>query len=88
MQFDITLNFDGKLYKMQVKRVYEGDTVERFEVSGGGKVVVLQTDYHHLKKNNSRKSPDWKIISGQVKNGVAFALTVREIERYFKNEKK
>lgn len=86
MQFEVIVTVDGKRYQMQVKRIYEGDTIERFEVTAGGKSVIFQTDYHYLKKNNKRKSADWKIISGEVKNGVAFALTVREIERHFKNE--
>ena len=88
MQFDITLNFDGKLYQMNVKRTYERGTIERFEVSGGGKSVILQTNYYHLKKINSRRDPDWKIISGEVKNGVSFALTVRQIELHFQNEER
>ena len=86
--FIFSLNFDGKLFQMNVKRIYEGDTIERFGVSAGGKSVILQTNYHHLKKINSRRNPDWKIISGEVKNGVSFALTVRQIELHFQNEER
>jgi hypothetical protein len=70
---------------MHVKRVYEGATVERFEISGGEKLITVQTNFHYLITSKQRKSPDWKILSGEVKNGPAFALTIREIERYFKN---
>lgn len=86
MQFEIVVLVKGQRYKMQVKRIYEGETIERFEVTAGGKSVVFQTDYHYLKKTHSRKSPDWKIISGEVKDGAGFALTIREIESHFKNE--
>ena len=86
MQFEIIVTVDGKRYQMQVKRIYEGDTIERFEVTAGGKSVVFQTDYHYLKKNKKRKSADWKIISGDVTNRVAFALAVHEIEQEFKKQ--
>jgi hypothetical protein len=85
MEFDIILNFKQQKYKMHVKRIYDGPTIERFEVCGGGKTITVQTDYHYIKKNNQRKSPDWKILSGEVKNGAAFALTIREIERYLED---
>lgn len=83
---NVYVTLEGKQYRMQVKRIHEGETIEHLEVSAGGKAVVFQTDYHYLKRTNQRKSPDWKIVSGKVKNGVGFALTVRAIEHHFRNE--
>ncbi|WP_018615318.1 hypothetical protein [Segetibacter koreensis] len=48
MRFKISLNFDGKFYEMQVKQVYQGDTIDPLEVSGGGKVVVVHTNNHYF----------------------------------------
>jgi hypothetical protein len=88
MQFEIIVTVKGKGYKMQVNRIYEGDTIESFELTAGGKSVVLQTNYHYLKSTNSKKSPDWKIISGEVGDGVAFALTIRALEYHFRTTEK
>ncbi len=87
MQFEVIVRSE-KLHRIQVKRIYEGDTIERFEVSAGGKAVVLQTNYHFLKKTKQRGSPDWKIISGEVKNGAGFVLTIRAIEHHFHETEK
>jgi hypothetical protein len=88
MEFDITIRINTTHYKMRVKRVYEGSTLERFEISGGGKLITVQTNFTFIVNSKQRKSPDWKILNGEVKNGPAFALTIREIERYLKDNPK
>ena len=70
MEFDIIISIPSKRgrFKMKVERIYEGDSLERYRVTGGGRSIVLQTDRLLLKKTGSRKKQDWKIKEGDLMN--------------------
>ena len=67
---------------MQVKRIYEGDSIEKFEVKGGSRSIILRNNRPELKLKKSRKKPVWKIEAGEIPtNPQSFALTVLAIEK-------
>ncbi len=92
MTFDIQIDVAGKRYKMQVERIYAGDSIERFKVSGGGKWIVLHCNRPELLASNAKKSIDWKLKEGQVSSGnieaTTFALyrMMMAIEHYIKEK--
>ena len=81
--FTVIINLEGKKFKVNVKRIYESNQIERYEISAGEKSVIVRTNYNILKKNNQRGKPDWKIEQGDVKDGAGFAKTIVAIERHF-----
>lgn len=81
MEFEIVIHIYGKPYRMQVKRIYEGDTIEKFEVTGGQKSVVLRNNRPELKRKPGNKKARWQIENGEVSNAQAYALTILAIEK-------
>lgn len=55
MEFEIVINIEGKPYRMQVKRVYESASIERFEVTGGSRSIVIRNNRPSLKTHRGRK---------------------------------
>jgi hypothetical protein len=84
MQFTIEIPIKGKPYRMDVERVYEGESLEKFQVSAGGRSVVLSSNINIAKdKRRNNGKVEWKLIEGDPKNPEAFASMVLAIERYF-----
>lgn len=77
MQFVITVEIGGKQFRMQVDRYWNGDSVDKYKVSAGGREIHLQSNIPELKKQ-PRKKISWKIISGDFSSSsgddAAFAL--------------
>jgi hypothetical protein len=90
--FEILVEMKGKKYRMQVYRVYDGNSLERFNVVGGKRGIVLQSNRPMLLREGSRKAIDWKLLEGDLGNGpekdVADALNkiIVEIEWKIKDE--
>jgi len=81
MEFDIEIHIYNKLYRMHVKRIYESDSVEKFEVKGGQRSIFLRNNRPELKRKGGRKQTIWQIEHGEVSNPQAYALTVLAIEK-------
>jgi hypothetical protein len=82
MEFEIVIYIHGKPYRMRVKRIYLGDLMEKFEVNGGSRSIILRNNRPELKLKNSTKKPLWKIEVGEIpSNPQSFALTVLAIEK-------
>lgn len=64
--FEIVVTSKGKRFKMQVTKIYEGDSLQRFKVKGGTKYIVLQSNLPMLLRDNSRKAIDWKLLEGNI----------------------
>jgi hypothetical protein len=81
MEFDIEIYVYTKSYRIHVKRIYEGDSIEKFEVKGGQRSVVLRNNRPELKRKAGHKKTVWQIEQGEVSNPQAYALTVLAIEK-------
>jgi hypothetical protein len=82
MEFEIVIYIYSKPYRMQVKRIYEGDSIEKFEVKGGERSIILRNNRPELKLKRARKKPTWQIDGGKPpSNPQSFALTVLAIEK-------
>jgi len=67
MSFPICIERKGKWYRMQVTVTHQSDSLIRFDVQGGSRILQLQTDRPAAKK--SGRKPSWKILSGEVRSG-------------------
>ena len=81
MEFDIEIYVYSKSYRMHVRQIYEGDSIEKFEVKGGQRYIVLRNNRPELKRKGGRKKTVWQIEQGDVSNPQAYALTVLAIEK-------
>ena len=77
---------------MQVKRIYKGGSVEKFEITGGNRSIIFRSNRPALKRQPGHKKPVWQMEGGEgPKNPQTFALTVLPIEKKideFENEPK
>ena len=80
MHFTIIVSTSLKRFQMQVKRVYQSEQVERYEISAGGKTITVRNNRPFVK--NKRKKPDWKLEEGEVSDKQSLAMTLFEIEKY------
>ncbi len=51
---------------MEVTKIYEGGSLQRFKVKGGEKYIILQSNLPQLLRENSRKPIDWKLLEGNI----------------------
>jgi len=51
---------------MEVTKIYDGDSVERFKVKGGKRHIVLESNRPFLLKQNSKKRIQWTIKEGDL----------------------
>jgi hypothetical protein len=84
MEFAVLISSDGRKYRINVKRIYEGDTIERYEISAGCKKVLVRTNINLLKQKKLKaKKVEWKLEHGEIENVEAFVSTLRAIEHHF-----
>ena len=66
---------------MTVKQVYKSNQIEKYEVTGGNRSIILRNNRPLLKnKGLKRKKPDWKLEEGEFRNVQGLALTIEAIE--------
>ena len=86
--FEIFVTNKGKTFRMEVTKIYNGDSVERFKVKGGKRQIILESNRPFLLKQNSRKRIQWTIKEGDLKSSkptdAADALS-KVIEQLEKN---
>lgn len=64
--FKIYVAVKNKTFRMEVTKIYEGQSLQRFKVKGGSKSIVLQSNYPQICRENSRKPIDWKLLEGDI----------------------
>lgn len=74
MEFEVVINIYSKPYRMQIKRIYEGDSIEKFEVTGGDRSIVTRNNQPELRRQKGRKKPLWQLEKGEISNPQAYAL--------------
>lgn len=92
MTFDIQIDVNGGRFKMKVERVYAGESLEKFKVTGGSRSILLQSNRPLLLATRSRKTVDWKLLEGDFrttnKEAATYALfrIMTTIEEYIKEK--
>lgn len=81
MEFEIVIYIYNKPYRMQVTRIHNGDSIEKFEVKGGQRSVILRSNRPELKHKTGHKKPKWQLEAGEITNPQAYALTILAIEK-------
>jgi hypothetical protein len=66
--FEIFVKNNGKTFRMEVTKIYEGDSVERFKVKGGKRHIILESNRPFLVKQNLKKKIQWTIKEGDLKS--------------------
>lgn len=64
--FLIQVASKNKTFRMEVTKIYEGDSLQRFRVKGGSRQIILQSNYPQICRENSRKPIDWKLLEGDI----------------------
>jgi len=68
MQFEIRIDMPSGKYRMQVERIYAGDSIEKFKITGGSRSFTLQANRPELLKTESRKAIQWKVLEAPSVN--------------------
>jgi hypothetical protein len=68
MQFEIRIDMPSGKYRMQVERIYAGDSIEKFKVTGGARSFILQSNRPQLLASNAKKEIQWKILEAPPTN--------------------
>jgi len=66
--FEIFVNNKGRIFRMEVTKIYDGDSVERFKVKGGKRHIILQSNRPFLIKQNSKKRIEWRLMEADLKS--------------------
>jgi hypothetical protein len=66
--FEIFVSNKGTVFRMEVTKIYEGDSVERFKVKGGKRHIILESNRPFLLKQKSGKRIQWMIKEGDLKS--------------------
>jgi hypothetical protein len=66
--FEIFVNNKRKVFRMEVTKIYDGYSVERFKIKGGRRHIILESNRPFLLKQNSKKKIQWSIKEGDLKS--------------------
>jgi hypothetical protein len=93
LNFTIRIDLPTGMFRLNVERIYAGDGIEKFRISGGNRSFVLQSNRPALLAEASRKPIEWKILELpfvplQAIETTTYALhkVMQEIELYLKLE--
>lgn len=85
MEFTIIILLGNRRFRMKVKQIYKSSEIEKYEVTGGKRSVILRNNIPLLRsKGLKKKRPDWKIEEGDFRNAQGLALTIEAIENELK----
>lgn len=67
MKFGIVVRVNGKHIRLQVDRIYQSAQIEKFEVKGRNKSLIIQSNRPLLRaKGIKHRKPDYKLLSGLI----------------------
>lgn len=80
---EIVINYNKKNYHLQNKEVYSGDSLHRYEISAGDKVIILER-----RKREKIFDRRWKLISvnWNFKDNQTAAFFIHEIMKSIDDE--
>lgn len=76
----------GKQYKLELVLEKVTDQIELFRVKGKTNSILIRSNRPLLKKNNSRKKVDWKLVEGELKDEKLLQHIIYEIQSIIKAE--
>ena len=83
MEFPITVKKSGRNYKLMVRPIYLDERVERYEVRGRNKSIVIESNRPFFRnKGLKHRRPDWIVIEGEVKYGGSLAPLYEAIMQF------
>ena len=89
MNFGIVIRHDGKYVRLQVKQIYLSKQLERYEVTGKNKTLVLQSNRPLIRsKGMKTRKPDRKLIAGNLHNVSFLERLINTLENYLKNNER
>lgn len=76
MTFPIRVDTPSGRYRMQVERIFAGDSIEKFKITGGSRSFTLQGNRPELLRSGSHKETAWKVLEAPPTNeGNVEAIT-------------
>ncbi|OLY94486.1 hypothetical protein SAMN05444008_101102 [Cnuella takakiae] len=85
MQFQLTIKYSIYTYTFRVERTAADRSFERYRLTAGDRVVMLQCNRPMLLARGLKKKPiTWKVREGEVKDEKALAKVYQAIENYLK----
>ena len=81
------VQYDRRMYRLSIMKVYENDYCTRYQIRGKNKSLVIQTN-EPLFRNKGLKyrRPDWKLVDGQLQTPGFFDALIKGIEQYRRDE--
>jgi hypothetical protein len=64
--FKIWVEVKRKRFTMDIYKIYEGDSLQRFKVQGGHRYIILQSNLPYLLNKKSNKPIEWKLLEGDI----------------------
>ena len=69
MKFSIIVHYDQKDLRLVAEVIHTTDQIERIEVRGKNRSIILQNNRPLLEsKNLKSRKPNWKLIEGKMNN--------------------
>lgn len=82
MQFKIIVEHDRKNIQLIVKRIYQSNQIERYEVIAGTGSIILQCNWPVLRARGlRRRHPNWKIYKGHLPYMSLVEQIIKAVER-------
>lgn len=80
MEFTITIRFEKSTLNIKVRRIYQSDQIERYELTTQGRLIVLRNNRPFLKSTGSRKKPEWKLEQGKMINEYSLKEMIEKLQ--------
>ena len=81
MTFNIAIYVSGRIHRMKVTQVYKAIGIERYEIKGKDKVVVLENDRPAVIRRGNGEKIKWTVVGGQITDRSILDRAILEIER-------
>jgi hypothetical protein len=87
MQWYFIIRFDQKDIHLKAERVYLSDQIERIEVKGKNRSILLQNNRPLLlSKGLKSKRIVWKLVEGKMNNSQVMQAIITKLEGIFRKD--
>lgn len=81
MEFTIQVQHDRKTIRLKVKRIYQSNQLERYEVIAGNGSIFLQCNWPVLRARGLRhRKPHWKMYKGNFSYQSLVEEIIKKVE--------
>ena len=89
MEWYFTIAYDRKYLKLKARQVYLSEQIERIQVTGRNRSILLQTNRPFLEaKGLKHKRIDWKLVEGSMNNAHLLQMIINTLESYLKGKER